>query len=314
MWERIKDVVQSMLQGVMNHVPTVIGALGFFILGWFASKFISKSIGLLLKKIKLDEGLSKKSEETPVKIEGVIVKLIYYLLLIVVLLITLELLGVHNVLEPLEAMVQEFLEVVPNIVKAGFIVFFGYILAKIVASIVRAAAATIDPIAPKAGFGKSFSLSKVLEQLVFIIIFLMTATVALEVLEIQSISKPAEAILNELGESIPNILGAAIVVFVSYIVGRFVMSFLSELLKDLGADEIPKKIGAAGIFGKKSFSKFCAGIVFLFIMLGAITSAVEILNIDVITESLGGLLEFAGNIVVGLIILGVGSFIANFRI
>jgi glucose-6-phosphate-specific signal transduction histidine kinase len=83
-------------------------------------------------------------------------------------------------------------------------------------------------------------------------------------------------------------------------------------LKNFGADDIPKTIGAAGIFGKKSFSKFCGNLVFFFIMLGAAVAAVGHLQMENISAILTVLLHFSGNVVLGLIILGIGNFIATF--
>ena len=255
--------------------------------------------------------LYKKVEGTPVKLETVISKFVYYVLLIYVLMMTLELLGVKGVLDPLENAMTKIFLVIPDAIAAIFIGFLGYILAKVVSSIVLAATVGFDSVASKAGISKSLTISKVLEKIVFIIIFVPSAIAALDKLNIKAISDPAKGMLTSLFNAVPGILGAAIVLIVAYVVGKFVAGFLADFLKDLGSDDIPKKIGAESVFGGKSFSVFCSNICFFFIMLSASVWAVGVLNNPKVTEILGSLLYFSGNIVVGLIILAVGSFIAN---
>jgi len=307
--EKIRALLGKVIQN--EQLVNVILAVFVFIVGWIVCQAVSRLMAALLHRVKLDERLNQKAEGTPVKLEGVVSKFVYYVLLIYVLMISLDLLGAKGVLDPLENAMQKLFAVIPDAIAAIFIGFLGYILAKVVSSIVLAATTGIDPVATKAGLGKSLSISKVLEKLVFIVIFVPTAIAALDKLNITAISDPAKGMLDSLFQAVPDILFAAITLIVAYAVGKFVTGFLADLLKDLGSDDIPEKIGASDVFKKTTFSKFCAAICFFFIMLSAALFVVDVLDIDVVTDILRQLLEFSGNIVVGLIILGIGSFIAN---
>jgi len=307
--EKIRELLGKVIQN--EQLINVILAIFVFIVGWVACQAISKIMAGLLHKIKLDERLNKKAEGTPVKLEGVISKFVYYVLLIYVLMISLDLLGAKGVLDPLKVAMEKLFAVIPDAIAAVFIGFLGYILAKVVSSIVLAASSGLDPLAGKAGLGKSLSISKILEKLVFIVLFVPTAIAALDKLNITAISDPAKGMLDSLFKAVPEILFAAISLIVAYIVGKFVTGFLADLLKDLGSDEIPEKIGANDLFKKTTFSKFISSVCFFFIMLSATLFVVDVLNVDVVTDVLKQLLQFSGNIVIGLIILGIGSFIAN---
>jgi hypothetical protein len=306
------DKILEFIKPFTDRVPNVLGAIVVFIIGWLISKALEKGLRTLLAKIGLDDWLNKKTEENPVKIEPVIAKLAYYLLLIFTLLITLDLLHVRNVLNPVSEMFGKFVNLIPNIVGAGFIAFAGYVLAKIVSSIVLAASASLDPVAPKAGLSKSTSVSKLLSQLVFIIIFIPVLVQSLKTLEITAISDPAIALITKLTNALPFIIGAAMILFVSYIAGRLITRFLTDLLHNMGADEIPERIGVKSIFGDTSFSKFCGGLAFFFIMLAASMAAVDQLQLENLSGILTTLLQFSGKVVLGLVILGLGNIIANF--
>lgn len=308
----MEEKVKALLRPFLDHVPQVVGAIVIFILGWILCKVVSGLVGMLMKKAKIDENLNSKDAKNPIQIEAIVKKFVYYVLLIYVLLLSLSLLGIEGVLDPVEMMFTKFLGMVPNVIAALFIVFLGYVLSKTVGCIVQAASTTIDPLVSKAGVSEKLTISKLLGQLVFIFIFIPVVVAALHVLKITAISEPAIAMLEELLTAIPNIIAAAVILIVSFVVGRLVTNFIAELLQNFGSDDIPKKIGASGIFGEKSFSKFCGNLAFFFIMLFAAVSAVEKLEMENISGILVQLLEFAGSVVLGLLILGVGNFLATF--
>ena len=306
------DYVKALLKPLQAHVPDVLFAIGVFIVGWIICKAVAGTVGILMKRAKIDENLNSKNAENPIQIEIIIKKFVYYLLLIYVILLSLDFLGIDQVLGPVELMFTKFLGMIPNIVAALFITFLGYVLSKTVGCLVQAAATGLDPLLSKAGVSKKLTVSKLLGQLVFIFIFIPIVVAALHVLKITAISEPAIAMLEELLTAIPNIIGAAVILIVCYILGRLVTNFLADLLQNFGSDDIPKKIGASGIFGEKSFSKFCGNLAFFFIMLGAALIAVGILQMENISAILTDLLQFSGKVVLGLIVLGIGNFLATF--
>ncbi len=311
MMDMIRQAIDPLLQTVGAYVPTVFGALLVFVIGWLIAGMISKLLGKMLHKVKLDERLQGESEK-PVKVEKVLSGICYYLLLLYVLLLTLDILGVEGVLAPLANMFDRFLSAFPNIIAALLIGFLGYILAKMLSSVVTMLTQGLDGISSRIGLSESLSISKTLGQLTYIIVLIPIIVAAFDALKIEAISRPASSMLESLLIAVPNILAAAIILIVAFVAGRFVTQFLSEFLKNLGADELPEKMGAKSMLGEKtSFSKLIGYITFFFIMLAAGVSAVEKLAMPQLTGILTNLLVFSGKVALGLIILGIGNFIAN---
>jgi len=309
----MQERIMEWLKPLSDRLPDVVTALLVFVVGWLICHLVRTAVASLLAKAGLDNWLNRKTEDKPVKIEPVISKLVYYILLVYVLVLTLNILKVADtVLEPITDMFSKFLSMIPNVVAAVFLAFVGYILAKIISGIVQAAASGLDPLAPKAGLGERASISKLLAKLVFITIFVPVVIAALDTLKIKAISDPALALVQKLSESIPAIIASALVLVVSYVVGKLVTGFLSDLLSSMGADVIPKKIGADAMFSKTTFSKFCGGLAFFFIMLAAAEVAVEYLGMDNLSKILTDLINLSGKVVLGLIVLGIGSLLAKF--
>jgi hypothetical protein len=215
------------------------------------------------------------------------------------------------VLDPLKGMFNTFMAMLPNIIAAGLIGFLGYVLAKVISSLVTAVCRGLDALSAKAGLPPSFSPAKLLGQIVFIFVFVPILISALDTLKIEAISAPATEMVQSLMAAIPQILAAALILAVAYVVGKFVTTFVANLLQNLGADALPEKIGVGRLFARTTLSKFCGGLLFFFIMLAAAVSASEKLQFPQVSVVLGQLLAFAGNVVLGLVILAIGNVMAN---
>lgn len=209
-------------------------------------------------------------------------------------------------------MYTDFLAFLPNLLAGVLIAYLGFVIAKVASNFVEALGRGLDTLSTRMGLGEKIKLSRLMGQIVFLILFVPILIAALDALRLEAISRPATEMLATLMAAIPQIMAAAIILTVAYVGGRFVMIAISDILENLGANELPHKIGISGLFTAPStFSRFCGGLAFFFIMLTATVSAVEKLAMPQISSVLSSLLVFAGNVVLGLIILGVGSIIAN---
>ncbi len=299
------------LEKLGSFMPDAIAAAIVLVIGIVLAGLVRRGVSFLLAKLKVDERINK-DRETPFKVESPVSTFIYYLALLYVLLLVLSILGVEGVLAPLQNMFEEFVSYIPNIIAAGVIGFAGFIIARIISVVVGAAAKGVDVLSEKIGLGDNISLSKLAQQLVFLFIFVPILIVALDALQMQAISDPATGMLNELLAAIPEIIGAAIILAVFFVAGKFVVSMLVELLKNLGADKLPGKLGLEPITGDGfSLSKLTGGVAFFFIMFTAVISALEKLEMTEIANVLSNLLVLAGQIVLGLVILTVGNYFAS---
>lgn len=307
----MQGFLDAFLGTIGSYLPNVIGALLILVAGWFLAIGVRKITLRLFRKIKIDERLSRKSGET-LNIEKLLAGLIYYVLLLFVLLLTLDALGVSGVLDPIKNMLNGFFGILPNVVAAILIGTVGYVVAKILGNAILVVGKGLDQMAKRAGLSEKVQLGKLVSQIVFVLIFVPVLISAVGALKIDVISIPAMNMLGAFMAAIPDILAAAIIIAVAFVVGRFVANILAELLKNLGADTLPEKIAGKAFVGKeRDFSRFCANIVFFFIMLGASVSAAEKLSIPLLATALDSLLFFAGQIALGLVILGVGNYLAT---
>ena len=310
--DAIKSLLEPFLNTLGEFLPNVVGALLILILGWLLAALLKKLTLKLLTTVKLDERLQRDAKEGRLSVSRITANVVYYLFLLCVLLLVLDILGVDGVLDPAKAMLDEFLSVLPNIVAAVLIGIVGYILAKMVSAATTALSKGLDGFAGKIGLSDSFSFSRILGQLAFLFIFIPVLMAGLDALEIAAISVPATDMLQALISAIPKILGALLILAIAFFLGRFVAVITTDLLANMGADEFPKRFGLSDQLGERiQFSKFCGGLVLFFVMLTAAISAAQKLDMTEVAFIFSNLLTFAGRVIMGLIILAIGNILAN---
>lgn len=299
----IEDLTEFLGPATSGVLGEALIGLAILIIGLFVVKIISGIVERLLGAVGF---LADNQLDTP------IATLVKALLTIFVLMAVLRHFDLVDVLAPLEDMMTQFLGVIPNIIGAGIIGYVGWILAKLVSELVGMALTKVDQqIAARTG-NDDVKISKFVGALVFGAILLPIVVAALGVLDIAAISVPASSMINDLMAAVPNIIGAAIILLVTYFVTKFVVLILGGLLESMQVNSLAEKLGAQGMFSE-SFTpvKFIGGAIMFFSMLTAATAAVNALGIEVISTIFAKALEFGGGIFVGGVILLIGNFLSS---
>ncbi len=292
--------------GALGHA--LIG-LAILIVGLIVVKFITEIFRCLLSSSSFLKHTTDDGMVTD--FTGPISSLIKAILTIFVLMAVLQHFGFTDVLDPLKAMLEQFMGAIPNMIGAGVIAYAGWIIAKIVSQFVGVGLTKIgDQIAERTG-NSDLKISSFGSAFIFGGILLPIIVSALGVLDILAISEPASAMIEKLMVVVPNMIGAAVILLVAYFVAKFVVYMLSGLLEGMDINSVPEKMGIAGMFSE-SFTptKLIGGSIMFFSMLTASTAAVNVLEIDVISNNFSKVLEFGG-ILVGGVILIVGNFLSS---
>jgi len=295
-------------------LPGVLGAIIVLILGFFIAGIIRRLVEKLMQKTTIDERLGAKMN-TSFRIDKFVAKLVYYLVVIYTLLISLNILGVDSVLVPLQNMVNKFVAFLPNLVGAGVIGFAGYMIATLASQATGFLSAGLESFGQKIGLNTgSISLSKIVKQIVFIFVFIPILIIALDTLEMDAISKPATEMLSSVLNAIPKIITAVFLIGITFIIGKYVVSIITELLRSLGVDSLAAKMGLSQMTGSASLSKVVGNIALTFIMLMGIIAAANKLELGQVEVILTRVFEIAGQVFFGLIILLAGLFISNIAV
>ncbi|WP_299254628.1 mechanosensitive ion channel [uncultured Aquimarina sp.] len=303
------DYLNNLLQNFTNgsFFPNIVLAIVILILGWLIATVIKKVAIKLIRKTGIDDKL--KSDK--VKLSDFIGKLLYFLIMIFVLMLVLDKLGIQNVMDPIKTMLSGFLGFIPNIIGAGLVGYIGYMLASIVSELIGLSGNTIQKFTPKLKLPENIDLVTILKKIVFIFIFFPLLIAALNILNMESISQPATAMLETFLGAIPKVLVAAIILIIFIVGGRFVSELLKDLLNSMNLNNFFNKINLNSITGSTNVVKLIGNIVYFFIVIFGIVTAVEKLEFGRLTEILSTIINYSGNILFGLVILAIGNWIAT---
>lgn len=304
----LTGVFENLLTTFGNLLPGVLGALLILLIGWMIAKGVRSLIIRLMKKTDLDEKLLGSASVDPGRM---VANLVYYLIMLVVLMVVLEKMGISYVLDPIKDMVGQFFAFVPNLVGAGVIGFVGYILAQISSGLVGTGGNAITNVAGKMGIGTDIDVVGLVQKLLFGFILAIFGIMALDTLNIEAISGPANDLLRDFIGIIPKVLVCVIIIGLFFFIGRYASTLLRELLKGMKVDDMSSRLGLSSMLGKQSLSGIIANLVFFFVVFIGIITGVEQLGFAQLSGILNNLLALSGKIAFGLVILIAGNFIAN---
>ncbi len=307
--DNFNNFIKSLSSRIGGALPDVLGALIVFIIGLFVASMVRKIVAKLLRKTNLDERVNQRMS-TSYDFEKILSKLAYYLVLLFVVLLVLDLLGINTVLEPLESMLSRFAAPIPNIVGASLIGFAGYILGKIASEAVGFVTNRLETFSERIGWEGPISITKLVKQIVFLLVFIPLIIIALDTLNMHAVTKPATEMLSSLMAAIPKILYAIALLAVFYFVGRYIVSVVVTLLKNMGTDKLADHMEIDAVMGSSSISDIIGKIMFFFLMFMGVISAADKLELNELSNILNNLMTISGKIIFGLIIMLFGNFIS----
>ena len=285
-------------------------AIAILIVTWLLAKAAKWAFAKLVDAVPLLQRGTGNGQSVGLAL-GKIVSLFIWLF---GLLAILQVLGLNAVAGPINSLLENVVEFVPRLIGAGILLFVGLMIAGIVRDIAVTAMQTVDldKWANKGGVDNvtgNHAISKTIGTIVYILIAIPVAIAALNVLSIESISEPASGMLRMILEAIPRIIGAAILLGIGYLISKFVVNMLTQLLTGFGVD---RSLSATGLVGETtSASSIIARVVQIAILLFFAIAATRMLGFPELTNILEEVLELAGRVVFGAVIIGAGFLIAN---
>jgi hypothetical protein len=127
------------------------------------------------------------------------------------------------------------------------------------------------------------------------------------------ITQPASNMLQLMLAALPAIFGAALLVAIAYVVSRVVARVITNILTGAGFNLLFVKLGLTKeqARGKWTPSYIVGYIALVAIILFATVEALRLLEFTGLADLVTRFLVFSGHVIVGLIIFGIGLFLAN---
>lgn len=313
----------------VDYLPQL--AIGILLI--VAAYIVARIVSFLIGKAIGATSYGKKLKDEGSDVSASLAQAGFWLTILFFLPSILNAFGLTQALYPVQNMVNGILTYAPRIIGALFVAGLGILVATIVRQAVTSLinATPVDTVSDRFGFGdvvKGDGLAKAVGLIAFLLVAVPVIIAALDVLAIDVISIPARQMLESILITIPNILGAAIILLIAFLVARLVKSFLQSVLPALGVDRVFSSIGFAttaeamdaiddkeqdlGGQGNLSASAVIGNIAMIAIIFFGITEAVSILNFATLSVILTKLMTVAGKILMGALVIFAGIYVARF--
>ncbi len=121
--------------------------------------------------------------------------------------------------------------------------------------------------------------------------------------------------LSEFLAVVPLLFFAAVVLAISYVVARLVADLATAFLAALGADALPARLGLSRVVPAEGegrpLSRLVGQLVLVVIMTLAAIEAADLLGFTAVATLLSAFLVLLGQVLLGLLVLAVGLYLAN---
>ncbi|KAF3889719.1 MULTISPECIES: mechanosensitive ion channel [Nostocales] len=327
--------LNTFLNQVGDFLPRFVGAVFIFAVAWLVATLTKLITVRGLQALRLDERLNPPQDNNATSLNQIslsetIGNALYWFILLVFLIPVLDSLGLNQALLPVQTLVTQIISILPNILGATLIATIGWFVANIVRRIVTNLLMTtgIDHLGSRFGLSAAAgtqSLSTIIGTIVYVLILIPVAIAALNQLQIQAISVPAIAMLQQILNTLPSIFTAIAILLIAYFFGRFVSELVTSILTSIGFNNIFSVLGlpsptkrvvipeepTPSAIPNRTPSEIVGIVVLVGIMLFATVAAVNILNIPALTTLVTGIVIILGRILAGLVVFAVGLYLAN---
>lgn len=329
-----------------------LSAIAILVVTWLVAMVVKSLFTKLSNKIPALQRAGSDGASVGTTL-GSIGSLIVWMLGLVAIL---QVLGLNQVLSPIQGMVDGVLGFLPNLIGAGIVFFVGALLAKVVRQLVQTALSALpfdkwmksastkastlpgapatspagspppppgQPAAPQVqhgqpqatqGYGATSSSSgtsvpKTLATIVYALIMIVVTIAALQILGIESISRPAEQMLQSIFDAIPLIIAAGLMLALGIFIARFVGDIVEQVLDGVGVDRQLAELDVlpAGTKVVPVIAKVAQIAIVLFFAV----MAAQLLDFPQITKFLSEVLSLGGKVIFGAAIIAAGFFVAN---
>jgi len=306
--------LNSFLGSIFSFIPQILGALILLAIAWIAARLLRFFTIKALSSVKLDERV-KAGKEGEIPVTQTIGEIVYWFVFLIFLPAILGALSLGGILSPIQNMIDTMLQTLPSIVAASIVIAVGWFIAskikKAVAQILKSVG--IDKIGIKEQDQENQNrMSEIIGTIVYVLILIPVFVTGFDMMGLKAITAPAVNMLDSVLGFIPNLFSAFVIVYAAYFIGRIVGDLTSRIVEKLKLEKILSDVGL--VSAQKAGEKIpgMAGyFVKIAIVFFAVLEAANVLGLSMIAVLVDQFIVLVGHILMGLVVIGIGLYIAQ---
>ena len=276
---------QWLVTALQIWVPRIVAALLILLIGWIIARLVAGVTRRLLKWVKLDERLAKGMEgagEKRMSLEGVITKVVYWLIIFLTVLAALNALGLTAITGLFGSMLVPVFAYLPRVLYAVVLAVVAWIVARILKALVTRVLHTAGAdkkVTEPAGMTEA-PISSAIGEAVYWLVWLLFLPAILGVLGLMGILAPIQAMITGILAFLPKLAAAIVLVVVGLFVARILQRIITSALHALGLDAMSDRIGLGKYLGKGNLSGLLGLVVYIIVFIPVVIAALNVLGPD----------------------------------
>lgn len=314
----VTEPLNRFLGQILSYVPRLFGAVALLAMAWGIATVLRIIVRRGLTALRIDERIGGRVEGgQSLSMTQTLGDVVYWVVFLVFLPAVLDALELGGLLAPVNSLLSKVMSFVPNLLAAAVIVAVGWFVATLLRQIVSnlSMAVGVNRLADRVGLTTAFGsqrLSGLLGLIVYVMVFIPVILAGLNALQLEALTTPVSSMLNRMLAALPSIFAAVVVLAIAYFVARLAAGLVTSLLTGIGFDSLPRRLGVSRVVIQNgALSRAIGQLVMLGIMLFATLEALRLLEFNGLASLLSQFLVLVGQIVMGVIILGAGLYLAN---
>jgi Conserved TM helix len=318
----LTSLTQSLQTALGGHLPSILGAIGMGLLGWVLALVVRSVARRGFSAIGLD-GKVNKAAGTQWPVTSFLATGLYALILLMTVIAVLNALNLGSASGPLSTLATDVLAFLPKLVAGVVLAAVAWVVATVVRTILSRVlvATSLDSrvqrsgstaIGAPVGTKPANALSGQLAQAGFWFTLLLFLPAVLGALQLDGLLAPVQGMMTSLLGIVPNILAAAAIGVVGYLVATLLRAIVSNLLDAAGANRASRSLGLSESL---KLSTLAGTVVYVLVLLPTLIAALDALKIEAISAPasamLGQVFELIPNLIAAAVILGVTYFVAR---
>lgn len=325
----MEDFIQNISGELGRSVPSLISAVLILVIGWIVAVVAAWIVKGLLSKTDLDNRLASwvtgTSESRAVEnVEKWISTGVFWIVMTFVTVAFLNALQLEAVSTPLQSFLDQILTALPKLVYALVLLGVAWLLATLCRLLLvrglqsfslddRLNASVSDEDSGSAP--PPILVSETMGDILYWLIFLLFLPAILGVLGLEGTLVPVQSMVDQFLTFLPNIVGALVIGVVGWFLARIVRMLVTKFLAAAGADRLGEQFGLSQATGGQRLSTLAGTVVYVLILIPAIISALQRLNVRAISDPavqmLGQILNALPKIFTAVVILGIAYVVGK---
>lgn len=288
------DIVQYVHDNLMGQVTHLVLALAVLVVGWLGALIVGSLVRRGLKRTTIDNRIAGwvvgGEDGEKIEIERWIGRFVFWILMLFVLVGFFQVLGLTVVTEPLNRFLIRIFDFLPRLIAPAVLAAVAWVVATGLRFVVRRVLETTNVdrrLGASAGLADetaTIPLSKTLSEAVYWLVFLLFLPAILSALQLDGLLQPVQSMLDELLAFLPNLLAAALILAVGWLLARVVQRVVSNLLAAVGADRLAEQVGLAKALGEQRLSNLIGLVLYVLILIPVMVAALNALALEAITR------------------------------